>query len=148
MRRPPRRPRCRRNTVAVHPFERRKRHVARYQSFRVSAWSIRCCLRPCGASQAGRGRHRNGGAGAARVEGGLPCAREVLLPGPARGHPAAGAINPIARGRAARRLLAHVLFSKYGLHLTLHPQTRTYAREGIELECRRWWLRGASRPRS
>ena len=42
--------------------------------------------------------------------------------------------HPIARGRAGPGLLAHVLFSKYGLHLPLHRQSRTYAREGIELD--------------
>jgi transposase len=36
--------------------------------------------------------------------------------------------HPIARGRAGPGLLAHVLFSKYGLHLPLHRQSRTYAR--------------------
>lgn len=42
--------------------------------------------------------------------------------------------HPIARGRAGPGLLAHVLFSKYGLHLPLHRQSRTYAREGVELD--------------
>ena len=42
--------------------------------------------------------------------------------------------HPIARGRAGSGLLAHVLFSKYGLHLPLHRQSRTYAREGIDLD--------------
>jgi transposase len=42
--------------------------------------------------------------------------------------------HPIARGRAGPGLQAHVLFSKYGLHLPLHRQSRTYAREGIELD--------------
>jgi transposase len=42
--------------------------------------------------------------------------------------------HPIARGRAGPGLLAHVLFAKYGLHLPLHRQSRTYAREGIELD--------------
>lgn len=42
--------------------------------------------------------------------------------------------HPIARGRAGPRLLAHVLFSKYGLHLPLNRQSTTYAREGIELD--------------
>jgi transposase len=31
-------------------------------------------------------------------------------------------------------LLAHVLFSKYGLHLPLNRQSATYAREGVELD--------------
>lgn len=42
--------------------------------------------------------------------------------------------HPIARGRAGPGLLAHVLFSKYGLHLPLTRQSTTYAREGVELE--------------
>ena len=42
--------------------------------------------------------------------------------------------HPIARGRAGPKLLAHVLFSKYGLHLPLNRQSDTYAREGIELD--------------
>jgi transposase len=42
--------------------------------------------------------------------------------------------HPIARGRAGPGLLAHVLFSKYGLHLPLNRQSDTYAREGIDLD--------------
>jgi transposase len=42
--------------------------------------------------------------------------------------------HPIARGRAGPKLLAHVLFSKYGLHLPLNRQNATYAREGIDLD--------------
>jgi transposase len=42
--------------------------------------------------------------------------------------------HPIARGRAGPRLLAHVLFAKYGLHLPLHRQSDVYAREGIDLD--------------
>jgi transposase len=42
--------------------------------------------------------------------------------------------HPIARGRAGPQLLAHVLFSKYGLHLPLNRQSAVYAREGIELD--------------
>jgi transposase len=42
--------------------------------------------------------------------------------------------HPIARGRAGPGLLAHILFAKYGLHLPLHRQSATYAREGIELD--------------
>src|SRR6201993_4780142 len=42
--------------------------------------------------------------------------------------------HPIARGRAGPSLLAHILFSKYGLHLPLNRQSATYAREGVELE--------------
>jgi len=42
--------------------------------------------------------------------------------------------HPIARGRAGPRLLAHVLWSKYCLHLPLNRQSAAYAREGIELD--------------
>ncbi len=42
--------------------------------------------------------------------------------------------HPIARGRAGPGLLAHVLFSKYGLHLPLNRQSAAYAREGINLD--------------
>ena len=41
---------------------------------------------------------------------------------------------PIARGRAGPKLLAHILFSKYGLHLPLNRQSAVYAREGIDLD--------------
>jgi len=42
--------------------------------------------------------------------------------------------HPIARGRAGPKLLAHVLFAKYGLHLPLNRQSDVYEREGIELD--------------
>jgi len=42
--------------------------------------------------------------------------------------------HPIARGRAGPALLAHILFSKYGLHLPLNRQSAVYAREGIDLD--------------
>jgi transposase len=42
--------------------------------------------------------------------------------------------HPIARGRAGPQLLAHLLFSKYGLHLPLNRQSAVYAREGVDLE--------------
>ena len=42
--------------------------------------------------------------------------------------------HPIARGRAGPKLLAHVLFAKYGLHLPLNRQSEVYAREGIDLD--------------
>ena len=68
------------------------------------------------------------------MEGDPACAREVLLPGLRDDHPAAGALaSDRARARRAE-LLAHVLFSKYGLHLPLNRQSATYAREGIDLD--------------
>src|ERR1700738_1426216 len=42
--------------------------------------------------------------------------------------------HPIARGRAGPSLLAHILFSKYGLHLPLNRQSEVYQREGIDLD--------------
>jgi transposase len=42
--------------------------------------------------------------------------------------------HPIARGRAGPKLLAHILFSKYGLHLPLNRQSNVYEREGIDLD--------------
>lgn len=42
--------------------------------------------------------------------------------------------HPIARGRAGPKLLAHILFAKYGLHLPLNRQSHVYKREGIDLE--------------
>jgi transposase len=42
--------------------------------------------------------------------------------------------HPIARGRAGPKLLAHILFSKYGLHLPLNRQSAVYQREGIDLD--------------
>lgn len=42
--------------------------------------------------------------------------------------------HPIARGRAGPKLLAHILFSKYSLHLPLNRQSNSYAREGIDLD--------------
>jgi transposase len=42
--------------------------------------------------------------------------------------------HAIARGRAGPKLLAHILFSKYSLHLPLNRQSATYGREGIDLD--------------
>ncbi|HTV29681.1 MAG TPA: IS66 family transposase [Xanthobacteraceae bacterium] len=42
--------------------------------------------------------------------------------------------HSIARGRAGPKLLAHVLFAKYGLHLPLNRQSDVYAREGVDLD--------------
>ena len=42
--------------------------------------------------------------------------------------------HPIARWRAGPRLLAHILFAKYGLHLPLNRQSATYAHEGVALD--------------
>lgn len=42
--------------------------------------------------------------------------------------------HPIARWRAGPKLLAHVLFAKYGLHLPLNRQSDVYQREGIDLD--------------
>src|SRR6476660_1932001 len=42
--------------------------------------------------------------------------------------------HSIARGRAGPKLLAHILFAKYGLHLPLHRQSDVYQREGVDLD--------------
>ncbi len=42
--------------------------------------------------------------------------------------------HPIVRGRAGPKLLAHILFAKYGLHLPLNRQSDVYEREGIDLD--------------
>ena len=42
--------------------------------------------------------------------------------------------HPIARERAGPGLLAHILFSKYGMHLPLNRQSAAYARKGIDLD--------------
>ena len=42
--------------------------------------------------------------------------------------------HPIARGRAGPKLLAEVMFGKYGLHLPLNRQSACFAREGIDLD--------------
>jgi transposase len=49
-------------------------------------------------------------------------------------HSTAGPSQPIARGRAGPKLLAHILFAKYGPHLPLHRQSDVYHREGIDLD--------------
>jgi transposase len=67
------------------------------------------------------------------VESDPACPREVLLSGLRGDQPAARPVAPDRRGRAGPKLLAHVLFSKYGLHLPLDRQSAVYAREGIDL---------------
>ena len=42
--------------------------------------------------------------------------------------------HPITRGRAGPKLLAHILFAKFGLHLPLNRQSAVYAREGVDLD--------------
>jgi len=42
--------------------------------------------------------------------------------------------HSIARGRAGPKLLAHILFAKYGLHLPLNRQSDVYQREGVDLD--------------
>jgi transposase len=40
--------------------------------------------------------------------------------------------HPIARGRAGPKLLAHILFSKYGLHLPLNRQSAVYGTHPVK----------------
>ena len=61
-------------------------------------------------------------------------AREVLLPGLRGDHAATGPLTPDRARAGGPKLLAHVLFSKYGLHLPLNRQSAVYAREGIDLD--------------
>lgn len=68
------------------------------------------------------------------MEGDPARAREARLPGLRSDHPAAGPSHPITRGRVGPKLLAHVLFAKYGLHLPLNRQSDVYEREGIDLD--------------
>src|SRR4030095_7534848 len=42
--------------------------------------------------------------------------------------------HPIARGRAGPKLLAHILFAKYGLHLPLHRRSHVFAAERIHAD--------------
>jgi transposase len=53
--------------------------------------------------------------------------------------------HPIARPRWPK-LLAHVLFAKYGLHLPLDIRARVYAQEGMDLDVSRLadWVGAAS----
>ena len=48
--------------------------------------------------------------------------------------PAARPIAPDRPWACGLKLLAHILFSKYGLHLPLNRQSAVYAREGIDLD--------------
>src|SRR5947208_15216859 len=54
--------------------------------------------------------------------------------------------HPIARGRAGPKLLAHILFAKYGLHLPLNRQSDVYGREGSDLDVSTLadWVRAAA----
>jgi transposase len=51
--------------------------------------------------------------------------------------------HPIARGRAGPKLLAHVLFAKYSLHLPLHRESDVYRRRRNPNPC----LCGRAHPR-
>lgn len=62
------------------------------------------------------------------------CAREGRLPGLRSDCPAAGSLaSDCARPRGPK-LLAHVLFARYGLYLPLNRQSDVYQREGIDLD--------------
>ena len=52
---------------------------------------------------------------------------EVITQPPASSH-------PMARGRGGPKLLTHILFAKYGLHLPLNRQSAVDQREGIDLD--------------
>jgi predicted ATPase len=52
---------------------------------------------------------------------------EVITEPPASSH-------PMARGRGGPKLLAHILFAEYGLHLPLNRQSAVDQREGVDLD--------------
>jgi transposase len=52
---------------------------------------------------------------------------ETIVQAPAPSH-------PIERGRAGAGLLAEIAFGKFGLHLPLHRQSATFAREGVDID--------------
>lgn len=54
--------------------------------------------------------------------------------------------HPIARGRAGPQLLAEIVFAKYRAHQPLNRQSDIFAKEGIDLECRRWLTGWAHAP--
>ena len=115
--------------ITVPSFERRKparrplpEHLPRERIvYPVLATCPYCC--DSAIAQDRRGRDRDAGARSAAVEGDPACAREAGMPSLRSDHPAAGPSHPIARGRAGSKLLAHVLFSKYGLHLPPNRQS-------------------------
>ena len=74
------------------PRRRCRQHLPRERVVHPSALRLPLLRRP--ALQAGRGRHRDAGGGAAAVEGDPDRAREVLLPLLRGDHPAAGAVPP------------------------------------------------------
>jgi transposase len=53
--------------------------------------------------------------------------------------------HPIARGRAGPKLLAHVLFAKYGLHLPLNRQSASMNAKASISTSRRWPIGWAQR---
>jgi transposase len=60
--------------------------------------------------------------------------RKVLLPGLRGDYRGAGAPHPIPRGFAGPGLPTMVLVNKFLLHQTLNRQSKTYARERIEID--------------
>jgi transposase len=126
--------------VAVAPFERRKparrplpEHLPRERIVYAAPATCSCC---------GNNRLRKIGEDVTEtleliprqwkviqhVREKLVCrACEAITQPPAPSH-------PIVRGRAGSKLLAHILFAKYGLHLPLHRQSEVYQREGIDLD--------------
>ena len=107
--------------IEVQAFERRKlarrplpEHLRAHRLF--GAFGLPLMRRDL--AQDRRGCDGDAGAHSAPVEGDPARAREVLLPRVRKASPQPPApSHPIARGRAGPGLLAHVLFSKYGLHL-------------------------------
>jgi transposase len=143
--------------ITVAPFERRK--PARRPLPAAFATGAHCLSDTCGLpmlrrqpiAQDRRGRDRDAGAHSLiprqwkviqHVREKFVCrACEAITQPPAPSH-------PIARGRAGPKLLAHILFAKYGLHLPLNRQSDVYQREGIDLDVSTLadWVGAARRP--
>ncbi len=125
--------------IAVPSFERRKparrplpEHLPRERIVYPTCDLPMLWRQPI--AQARRRRDRDAGARSAPVEGDPARAREARLPGLRSDHQPPAPSHPIARGRAGPKLLAHVLFAKYGLHLPLNRQSDVYQSEGIDLD--------------
>ena len=68
------------------------------------------------------------------MEGDPTRAGEGLVPGLRSNQTASRPITPDRARRAGPKLLAHILFSKYGLDLPLNRQSAVDAREGVDLD--------------
>ncbi|MFO1427209.1 MAG: transposase [Steroidobacteraceae bacterium] len=117
--------------TTVPSFERRDRHAGLCPSMRERIVYPLPASCPCcggGMLQDRRGCDRDAGIVPRRWKV-IQHVREVLLP-LVRSHYAATGPTAPDRARAGRaKLLAHILFSKYGLHLPLTRQSAVYGRK-------------------